>query len=386
MNSAIDIFREHYRHRDRAAREWRTAGGKVVGYLCDNVPEELIMAAGFLPYRLSGDPSLGTEALERYVQPFAAPFSARNRGVGFVDAMLEALLSGIFDFLDYLVVPHTRKTIQAFYRELTLAKTAHLELALPELFYLDRAYTPFYASEVFNRQSLAELESQLEVWSGQSIAEGDLAEAIQVTNTSHRLLREISERRVADPPGLTGVDALQVIGTSFFMAKRDHNRLLTSLLEEAPETTSVGKTRLFVGGSPQDHLQLYEIIESCGAVVVAEDHCWGTRCGEAVADTRMPPFEALADRYHRTPACSIEFPMARVVDRCVARACSARVDGALFFVVEGDGVHIWDTPDEVAALEANGVPSLYLKQQPYRIEEPEPLREQVRQFVSSLCR
>jgi len=386
MNSAIDIVRDHYRHRDRAARDWKAAGGKVVGYLCDNVPEELIMAAGFLPYRLSGDPSAGTEALERYVQPFAAPFSARNRGVGFVDAMLEALLSGTFDFLDYLIVPHTRKTIQAFYRELTLAKTAHPELALPELFYLDRAYTPFYASEVFNRQSVVELKSQLEVWSGQSIVEGDLAEAIEVTNMSRRLLRELSERRGADPPRLTGVDALQVIGTSFFMSKRDHNQLLTSLLDEAPETNSVGKARLFVGGSPQDHLQLYEIIESCGAVVVAEDHCWGGRCGEALADTRMPPFEALADRYHRTPACSIDFPMARVVDRCVARACTARVDGAIFCVLEGDGVHIWDTPDEVAALEGKGIRSLHLKQQPYQIEDPEPLREQIAHFVSTICR
>jgi len=392
MHSAMDVLREHYRQRDRAAREWKTAGGKVVGYLCDNVPEELIMAAGFLPYRLSGDPSLGTEALERYVQPFAAPFSARNRGVSFVDSILEALLSGTFDFLDYLIVPHTRKTIQAFYRELALAKTAHPELALPEVFYLDRAYTPFYASEVFNRQALVELKSQLEVWSGHSIVDGALAEAIEVTNAGRRLLREVSERRGADPPGMTGVDALQVIATSFFMPKRDHNRLLTSLLERPPSPPALShrerglSARLFVGGSPQDHLQLYELIESCGAIVVAEDHCWGTRCGEALADTRMPAFEALADRYHRTPACSIDFPMARVVDRCVARACTARVDGALFFVFEGDGVHIWDTPDEVAALDGKGVPSLHLKQQPYRVEDPEPLREQVRQFVSSICR
>ena len=81
------------------------------------------MAAGFLPYRLCGDPNFGSAVLERYVRPFATPFAARNRGVGFVDSMLSMLLSGRFDFLDSLVVPHTRKSIQAFYREALLAKT-----------------------------------------------------------------------------------------------------------------------------------------------------------------------------------------------------------------------------------------------------------------------
>jgi benzoyl-CoA reductase/2-hydroxyglutaryl-CoA dehydratase subunit BcrC/BadD/HgdB len=382
--TVLDTFRRHYRQRDLAARAWKAAGGKVVGYLCDNVPEELIIAAGFLPYRLSGDPLAGTDAIERYVQPFAPPFSARNRGVGFVDAMLEMLLDGRFDFLDYLVIPHTRKTIQAMYRELDQARAAHPDLVLPELHYLDRAYTPFYASEVFNREHLLELRSQLERWSGQPLTVTALAEAIELTNTSRYLLQRLATLRGADPPQVSGVDALQVIATSFFMPKAEHNQLLRNLLEVPPHSALRGKARLFVGGSPLDNLQLYELVESCGGVVIAEDHCWGNRCGEAPADTSLPPFEALADRYHRQPACSIEFPMARVVDRCVARACTASVDGALFFVMQDDGVHVWDTPDEIAALERNGIPSLHLTRQPYHFHDPEPLRQQLGQFIGTL--
>src|SRR6478609_9535059 len=104
-SAAMDALREQYRWRDRAARAWKADGGRVVGYLCDNMPEELIMAAGFLPYRLSGDPTEGTDAIEQYVQPYAPPFSARNRGVGFTDAILNMLLRGRYAFLDYLVVP-----------------------------------------------------------------------------------------------------------------------------------------------------------------------------------------------------------------------------------------------------------------------------------------
>ena len=39
-----------------AAEAWKASGGKVVGYLCDNVPDELIAAAGFFPLRVKGAP------------------------------------------------------------------------------------------------------------------------------------------------------------------------------------------------------------------------------------------------------------------------------------------------------------------------------------------
>ena len=69
MSSALQALRAHYQQRDQAARAWRSNGGRVVGYLCDNVPEELIMAAGFMPYRLSGDPHTGRSAVCT-AQPF----------------------------------------------------------------------------------------------------------------------------------------------------------------------------------------------------------------------------------------------------------------------------------------------------------------------------
>ena len=385
MPAALETLCTAYRERDRAARAWKAAGGRVVGYLCDNIPEELILAAGLFPYRLSGDPGAGNEAIQRYVQPFAPPFSARNRGIGFSDAMLNLLLDGSFDFLDFLIVPHTRKTIQAMYRELTQVASANPELRLPRLHYLDRAYTPFYTSEVFNRAAVLELRDKLEEWSGHSITDSALAAAIQTTNTNRQLLQQVMQLRFDNPPRLTGTEALQIIGASAFMLKSEHSALLEALLAgNLMDGPAVEGPRLFVGGSPMDNLALYELVEDCGAVVVAEDHCWGMRCAEFPLDPTAPPLEALADRSHRKPACSIDFPMARVVERCAARAAAGAVDGALFFVYEGDGVHIWDTPEEIEALEQRfGIRSLYLKQQHYAIQ-PAELRDTLQEFVGSL--
>ena len=385
--SALESLRQHYRQRDLAARRWKASGGRVVGYLCDNVPEEMIMAAGCLPHRLSGDPEAGGAAVERYVQPFALPFSARSQRPQFVESMLELLLDGRYDFLDALVVPHTRKSIQATYRELTLASAEYAQLKVPELVYLDRAYTPFYASEVFNRHSLREFKTWLEAWSGRAITSAGISAAIAETNRTRGLLLRLAELRWADPPRVSGSDALAIIGASTRMAKAEFNALLEQFLANpADQPTAPDRARVFVGGSPQDHTRLYALIEDCGALVVAEDHCWGSRLGEFPLDPALDPFEALADRYHRKPACSIAFPLATVVDACSRRALEGNVNGAIFWVTHGDTGHVWDTPDEIQALQAHGVPSLFLKDQPYAVDNAPSLRAEITSFVKSLSR
>ena len=69
--AALEQLQALYRQRDVAARAWKAGGGKVVGYVSDSMPEELVAAAGFLPYRLSGDPEAGFGTLAQYYYPLA---------------------------------------------------------------------------------------------------------------------------------------------------------------------------------------------------------------------------------------------------------------------------------------------------------------------------
>lgn len=141
---------------------------------------------------------------------------------------------------------------------------------------------------------------------------------------------------------------------------------------------------MFVGGSPHDNPSFYEIVEECGATVVAEDHCWGSRVADWSIRTDLPPLRALASRFHQQPACSIAFPMTETVDRCVRRAALAQADAAIFVVLEHETAQIWETPDEIAGLAEHGIPSLHLSEQPYRIADPEGLRERIAALLEPL--
>jgi benzoyl-CoA reductase/2-hydroxyglutaryl-CoA dehydratase subunit BcrC/BadD/HgdB len=247
----FEQLQKYYQQRDLIARQWKKDGGQVVGYFCDNVPEEFIMAAGFFPLRLSSDPWGETEKIGFYSEQ-GNVFSRE----GFVASMLHLILCGKYDFLDYLIIPHARDSIHRLYTTLIHLKETDPSLNLPELCYLDNLHTPFYSAGIYNRKRWLELKQTLEEWTGWELTKEKLSQAIAVTNENKSLLKKLAALRAADPPRISGVEALQIIGSSLFMDKEEHNRLLKDFLDGVEKLPAKNGVRLFVEGSPLDNLQL----------------------------------------------------------------------------------------------------------------------------------
>ena len=377
--SAFEELQKHYRQRDLAARQWKKDGGKVVGYFCDNVPEEFILAAGLFPLRLSGDPWGGTEKAGNYSEQ-GNVFSRE----GFVASMLHMILNGKYDFLDYLVIPHARDSVHRLYTTLINLKETQPALNLPELYYLDTLHTTFYSAGLYNRDRWLGLKKQLEEWTGKEITNDRLTQAIAVTNENKSLLKQLADLRAADQPRISGVDALQIIGSSMFMLKEEHNKLLKEYLAGAGQLPPRSGVRLFVEGSPLDNLQLYEIIESCQATAVAEDNCWGNRSFDVSIDTALDPVEAVIDRYNNKAPCTRMYPMSCRVEYCLRSALEAKPQGVIFNIHRFDEMQAWEIPDEIKALKEKGIPSIYLKDQPYLITEPETVKTKIVEFVKGI--
>ena len=377
--TVFDEFQKHYQQRDLSARQWKENGGKVVGYFCDNVPEEFIMAAGFFPLRLSGNPNGDTAKVGNYSEEGNVFYRE-----GFVASMLHMILNGAYDFVDYLIVPHARDSVHRLYTTLKRYKVTGRSQNIPELFYLDNLHTAFYSAGIYNSKWWLDMKAQLEEWSGKPIETDKLSQAIEITNGNKSLLKQLADLRAADPPRVSGVEALQIIGACMFMPKEEHNRLLKQWLEDAGQLPEKGGARVFVEGSPQDNLQLYNIIESCGATVVAEDNCWGNRYSDVPIDTRLDPTEAVITRYNNKSPCTRMYPLSRRVDYCLQSAQDAKAQAVVFNIYRFDEMQAWEVPDEIAALEENGIPSLYLKNQPYRIDEPEAIKEKISEFIQGI--
>jgi benzoyl-CoA reductase/2-hydroxyglutaryl-CoA dehydratase subunit BcrC/BadD/HgdB len=356
----FEIMQKHYHQRDLAARKWKENGGKVAGYFCDNVPHEMITAAGFFPFRLSGDPNGGTELADTYTEPFYQPD---------VRSMLNMLLSGQYDFLDFLIIPHSRDAVVALYDHLRRIKQIDPSLTLPEIHLFDIPHTRFWTSALYMRDRIHEFKKKLEEWSGKEILKTSLSDAIASGNENRRLLKDIAALRASEPPRISGVEALQIIGSSMFMLKEEHNSLLSQFLKTADKLPARDGIRLFVEGSPIDNVQFYTLIESCKATIIGEDSCWGNRYSDNFIDTATDPLEAIAERYHLKSSCPYMHSMKRRVKYCVHSALEAKSQGVIFYFLEWDNPPVWEYPDQKKALGEKGIPVLCFEMQKYALSD-----------------
>jgi benzoyl-CoA reductase/2-hydroxyglutaryl-CoA dehydratase subunit BcrC/BadD/HgdB len=377
MTRAMDAFetmQKHYRQRDLAAREWKERGGKVAGYFCNDVPEEMIISAGLFPFRISGDPWGGTEVADRYTEPFYQPD---------VRSMFNMILSGRHDFLDFLIIPHSRDAIVGLYYHLGKVKQIDPALTLPDLHLFDTPRTRFWLSALYMRDRVRALKRKLEEWSGKEISNESLSRAIAIVNENKMLLKKIAALRAAEPPRISGVEALQTIGSSMFMLKEEHNELLRRFLKGADDLPVRDGVRLFVEGSPIDNLQLYELVESSNATVVGEDNCWGNRYSDDPIDLSLDPLEGIAERYHLKSLCPrMHHHMDRRVDYCLHSAVEVKAQGVLFFFLEWDNAPAWEYPDQKQALEENGIPTLCFDMQKYLLSNTD--RQQMKTSLERL--
>lgn len=376
MATAFELMQVHYRQRDLAAREWKKRGGKVVGYLCDTVPIELISAAGLFPLRITGDPRSGTAAADEYLDPVYE---------GFVRSAVHLLLTGHYDFVDYLVLSRSRDSIAQLYSHLSQIRALNPSVTISELYAFDVNNNRSYASQFYNLARVRDLATRLEQWSGQTISNARLEQSIAVANENRMLLQQVAALRAAEPPRLSGVEALQIIGASMFMRTEEHNRLLREFLANTAGLVPRTGTRVFVEASPLDNLQFYELLETCGATVVGEDHCWGNRYGQDLVETGGDPLECVARRYqYKAPGPEVVFPAGLRAEYCARQAVESKAQAAVFYIYEWDTVQAWDYPGQDCALRARGIPTKCWMAQSYEITDPEPLKRELADFIAGV--
>ena len=373
--SVLDTLKQNYLECERAAREWKATsrGGQVVGYLGSDVPEELIIAAGFFPLRISGDPTKLTPLADKYVLRNFNPLAR---------SIFNRLLDGTYAFLDHLIIANSAEALVRVFVYLREIKRLEPERKLPDDYFFEFLHTKFHKNAQYNRDRICELKTQLEVWSGKPIIDATLREAIALCNENRKLLTQVVQQRIE--LRISGVDALAIIGTSMTMQKVEHNKLVRELLNDLGSASSSVRVRLFIEGSQLDSAWFYELVESCNGIIVGEDNDWGNRAFDTLVDETIAPLDALADRhFFKAPSQSKSMVQERV-DYCVSKAVEAKADGVIFFLLAGEDPPAWDYPEQRNALEAYGIRTLCLDKQSYSPTNTAELKSRIETFVQSL--
>ena len=332
------------------ARQWKErTGGKVVGYFCTYVPEELIFAAGILPVRILGghQPS---DVTEPYITSRYCPHCR--------DVLAQGL-EGKYDYLDGIVYAHTCVHIgQAF-----ACWERHIAPEYSYFIYMPASVQSLAALPRLS-QEMADFRTSLEEWTGKPVSPGHLGQAIQNYNTNRRLLWNLYALRRKEPPLLRGSEALEMVLSGQMMDKEEHNHLLTELLAELPQRPDppAPGIRLFMGGGENDDVGFLRLTESLGANVVADDHCTGSRYFWNQVPQDDDPLRALARRYlERSPCPQKDWVERRRLPIVHELVRDYSVEAAILTQQKFCDPHEYDIPIIKGLLEDMGIPCLFLE-------------------------
>lgn len=348
----MEQFQEWYEKRHEYAKEWKErTGGKVMGYFCTYVPEEILYAANILPVRILGSHE-PQDVTEPHIFGMFCPFCR--------DCLAQGL-KGRYDYLDGIMISqsciHIRQAFTSWDMHIPVDFSYYLNM--PNHVQSPRAL-PYLTGE------FDAFKKAVEEWTGQEITPEDLNRGIEIMNKNRRLMKQVYELRKGPKPPLTGLEAMYMSVSNQWIEKNEHTAELEKILAELPKRQWDRETgeRLMIIGSEDDDTEFVNMVEELGATFVIDDHCTGSRYfwNEVVQPDNGNAMEAIAQRYIDRPRCPTkDWPERSRLPHILQLAKDYDVRGAIIIQQKFCDPHELDIPAIKSYLKENDIPSLFLE-------------------------
>ena len=328
-------------------KDWKDSGRKVIGWVNPYVPEEILHAAGMLPFQITGD--------NEPVQMQGAEAYIYSNTCSYIRTCWQLQLDGKYGFLDGLVSSSFCDQDKRLYSVWEYYK---------KLPYMDILYAPRKRDEEAVKLYLGDLEDfrdRLSQYRLSWVPDRDIANSILVYNRGRELMHQLYELRKRDRPPVTGAEALEVSKAAARLPRERFNELMEQLLDYIQRTGREIKKarRLMVIGNDLHNANQVAALETLDAVVVVDEMNCGIRYAWGQVDTKMPPMEALA-RYYvlGRPVDMHNWNSDGRLEFVGEMAEQYKVDGIVSEIVRFCTYNGWDKFDLKKQMTQRGVPIL----------------------------
>ena len=282
-------------------RKGKEDGNLCLGYTCYFMPEVLLDLPGCFAVRLRAP---------KCTSPDMASYYMSGRTCHYGRSLLERALEGGFNFIDAQLATETC-TVTCRFQE-------HLE-------YMDdvinnATFKTSFTDVPFkkNENSIDHYRKQLKIKVldflakeyGVDTSDEAILKAIKINNEVNDLITEIGNFRKLDNPTITGYEFSVITLVSLVCPKYLIVDKLRETLEELktrePDDKPNFKIKVLLAGSENDDPDFIKLIEGCGALVVADRHCYGSLESRQHIDIKEgeDPLTAVARHYLLTSQCA----------------------------------------------------------------------------------
>ncbi|MBN2225404.1 MAG: 2-hydroxyacyl-CoA dehydratase [Deltaproteobacteria bacterium] len=321
----------------------------VFGYFCTYTPEEIIHAAGGIPFRIMG----------RNESVVCSDAHLQSYSCSLVRTGLDMALTDRLDFLEGAVFPHTCDSIQRLSDiwRINTAYSFHADIVLPVKLQTESA-------RAYLIEELTSFVGKIETYTGREITADSLNEAIKLYNIMRSNLTRLYEAKKKNPAIISSGALNDCVQGAMFMPVEEHNLLMADLLSDIEDTAETGhQIRVFLVGNLCVFNEIYDYIEAGGGTVVGDDMCTGSRYFIVNADEKSAnPIQAIADRIIKRPICAAKHnPM---FDRGIYLKEMIRDSGAqgvIFLMIKFCDPHSFDYPYLKESIDELKMPHLLLE-------------------------
>jgi benzoyl-CoA reductase subunit C len=264
---------------------------RIIACVPMHFPEEILHAAGVLPV-VTWESDEPFSIAHSYVPVFFC---------GVVRSIVDMALKDKLGFFDGIVFPDTCLQVRG------IKNIIHwnYQCEFQDLLYLPPVLKRPSSAE-FLRTGLHRFKKRVEAFIGGEIADDALRNSIEVYDRNRLLLRELYDLRRERPGLVNAKEVRAIVVSSMLMPKEEHSELLSDCLAvlRSGKSSDGAGVRLVLAGSlcEAPKVDLLNLLEEAGAVIVDDDIYTGSRYFARDAGGEEDPMEALAVYYEEMMA------------------------------------------------------------------------------------
>ena len=247
------------------------ADGKLaVGYTCYHVPEALLNIGNCFSVRLRAPRTGSLDIATYYMSNYTCEFAR---------ALVERGMEGGFQFLDALAGVDACSMMNRAMEHFEI-----LQLNSKPNFFVSHCDIPYkitdYTLDSYVSQMRIHVLDELKNRYGVDTSDDAIRAAVAQHNEVCRIISEIGEMRKADNPVITGYE-FHVLNLVTYTCPKDLilpylRETLEELKTRQPDAKPAYRCKLVLSGAENDDPNFTKLIESCGALVVADRYCYGS--------------------------------------------------------------------------------------------------------------
>ncbi|KYL00724.1 2-hydroxyglutaryl-CoA dehydratase [Fusobacterium necrophorum subsp. funduliforme] len=347
IKELLEQFKYYANNPRKQLDKYLAEGKKAVGIFPYYAPEEIVYAAGVVPFGVWGGQG-PIERAKEYFPTFYYSMALR---------CLEMALDGTLDGLSASMVTTLDDTLRPFSQNYKVSAGRKI----PMIFLNHGQHRKEDFGKQYNARIFKKAKEELEKICDVKVTDENLKKAFEIYNENRSEKRKFIKLAATHPQTIKASDRCHVLKSSYFMLKDEHTALLKKLNEKlaALAEEAWDGVRVVTSGVITDNPGLLEVFDAYKVCIVADDVAHESRALKVDIDLSIEdPMLALANQFARMDEDPILYDpdIFKRPKYVVDLAKENNADGCLLFMMNFNDTEEMEYPSLKQAFDAAKIP------------------------------